>query len=242
MTDDPMIPPADTPIDGDVTAAELALGLLEGDERAAAMRRLLADPDFGRAVERWRAHFGTLVPAIPDATPPANGWTRIDAAIAPAARATNDNAPVRRWQAIAGLSGLVAASLVAALVLRPAPLPPAPTVIVQQSPVLIASIDAGKGTPIAAVYYPDKDELRIASASLADADHSAELWVIAADGEPHSLGVLKDGASNVVSIDRANAQRFVAGSKLVVTREQPGGSPDGKPKGPAVAAGPLQTV
>jgi anti-sigma-K factor RskA len=237
-----MTPPGDTPVDGDVTAAELALGLLEGDERSAAMRRLLAEPDFARAVEQWRAHFGTLIPAIPDAMPPANGWARLNAAITPAASATNDNAPVRRWQAIAGLSGLVAASLVAALVLRPAPLPPSPTVVVQQSPVLIASIDAGKGAPIAAVYYPDKDELRIAPASLADHDHSAELWVIAADGEPHSLGVLKDGTSNVVAVDRANAQRFVAGSKLVVTREQPGGSPDGKPKGPAVAAGPLQTV
>ncbi len=230
------------PEDAEVTAAELALDLLEGEERSAAVRRRLAEPDFARAVERWQAHFGTLVPAIPEATPPADGLARLMAAITAASGAANDNGPLRFWRGIAGLSGLLAASLVAVLVLRTPPPPPVPTVVVQQSPVLVASIIPAKGAPIAAVYYPDRDELRVAAAALADAGHSAQLWVIAADGEPQSLGILQSGHSHVVAIDRANARRFVAGSKLVVTAEQIGGSPDGKPRGPALAAGSLQTI
>ena len=34
--------------EADVAAAELALGVLDGEERAAALRRVLAEPDFAR--------------------------------------------------------------------------------------------------------------------------------------------------------------------------------------------------
>lgn len=239
MTDESMALPDGG---GDVTAAELALGLLEGAERSVAMRRLLSDPEFARDVAAWRAHFATLIPAIPDVAPPAAGLARLQAAIGDAPMAANENRPVRFWQGIAGLSGLAAAMLVAALVLRPPAMPPAPAVIIQQSPALVATITPTKGAPIAAVFYPDRGELRVAGATLTDSKHSAELWVIAVDGVPHSLGVLPAGQTGSVSITGDNARRFVAGSKLVVTAEQIGGSPDGTPKGPAVAAGPLMSI
>ena len=56
------MPPLETmmPTDPDVAAAELALGLLEGDDLAAALRRQLAEPAFAREVEQWRDHFATL--------------------------------------------------------------------------------------------------------------------------------------------------------------------------------------
>ena len=44
----------------DMTAAELALGVLDGEERAAALRRVLADPVFAREVERWRRYLAAL--------------------------------------------------------------------------------------------------------------------------------------------------------------------------------------
>ena len=46
--------------EGAVTAAELALGVLDGEEKAAAMRRVLAEPEFAREVERWRTHFAEM--------------------------------------------------------------------------------------------------------------------------------------------------------------------------------------
>ena len=66
---DPTLPPGADP---DVAAAELALGLLEGDERAAALRRQLAEPAFAREVERWREHFGTLFASTVARVPPAH--------------------------------------------------------------------------------------------------------------------------------------------------------------------------
>lgn len=239
MTDDLIPTPEDT---DDVLAAELALGLLEPVEQVAAEARLANDAAFAARVAQWRAHFGVLVAEIPDAAAPADGAERLMRAIDVAApRAANDYRLVRLWQGATGAAALLAATLAAVLVLRPPP--PAPVVVQRSVPLLIASIDPGSnGAPVAAAYYPDVAELRVNAAQLTDAGHSAELWVIAADGVPHSLGVLPPGKPRTVRIAGANLTRFVSGSKLVVTREQPGGSPDGTPKGPAVAAGPLLAI
>lgn len=241
MTDEPALP-AD---DRDALAAELALGLLTGDERATALRQVLEDPAFARAVEQWRAHFATLVDDVAPVEPPAGAFARLEAAIgsAPAAQVANDNARVRRWQMLTGLTGIAAVALAAITLTRPAPPTTPPVVVTRAAPVLVATIASTEDAqPIGAAYYPDRHELRLAPSALADSAHSAELWIIAADGVPHSLGVLPPGQARHVTITPAQIALFVRGSKLVVTREQPGGSPDGKPKGPAIAAGPLLSV
>ena len=60
MSDDPL---------PDVTAAELALGVLDGPERAAALRRMLAEPAFAAEVDVWRNHFAALLDQFPAAEP-----------------------------------------------------------------------------------------------------------------------------------------------------------------------------
>lgn len=102
--------------DRDVTAAELALGLLEGDDLAAALRRQLADPDFAKEVERWRDHFATLFASFPEAVPSPGLEARVLGA------ANDGERPVdRRWKWLAGASSLVAAALAVVLVTRPVP-------------------------------------------------------------------------------------------------------------------------
>ena len=69
--------------DEDMTAAELALGVLDGEERATALRRVLSEPDFAQDVEQWRAHFATLFTETRAVEPPPQIFTRIEAALAP---------------------------------------------------------------------------------------------------------------------------------------------------------------
>jgi len=239
----------DTPLPGDddapmTMAAEFALGLLDGEERATAMRRMLAEPGFAAEVERWRDHFGLLFDAWPEAAAPAGGVARIEAALTPRPVATNDNRAVRRWQGVAALTSAAAAALLGVMVFGPSLVPPptvGPVVKVTPDPVLIAAITPSeKGAPVAALYEPRSGALRIGAAALADASHSAELWVISAtDKTPHSLGVLRPGAETQLALRDADRQRLVAGATLAVTIEVPGGSPTGKPQGPLVAAGSL---
>ena len=82
-----------------MTAAELALGLLEGDERAAALRRVLADPAFAREVEDWRNRMAGLFDdyrevAAPDSVAGATRRAGDDASRAAQPRGRSS----RRWR------------------------------------------------------------------------------------------------------------------------------------------------
>jgi anti-sigma-K factor RskA len=68
------------------------------------------------------------------------------------------------------------------------------------------------------------------------------LWVIPADGTPHSLGVLRTQGATALTLRPENRQRIAAGAVLAVTVEPVGGSPSGLPTGPVVAKGILSRV
>ncbi|MBW6527489.1 hypothetical protein KZ813_11615, partial [Sphingomonas sp. RHCKR7] len=107
--------------DDQALAAELALGVLDGAELAAARARLAADRAFAAEVARWDAWLAPLALAYPEATPPAELEARVLAAIdSPGA---TPRAGWRRWTALA-VAGLAAAVL--ALVVGPLRAPPPP--------------------------------------------------------------------------------------------------------------------
>ena len=102
-------------------AAEHALGVLAGPERARAEARAARDPAFAALVEAWRERLAPLLNAIPATEPPAAVWGRIARAL-PA----NDNLAFRRrlrfWRgATVGSIGLAAASLAVAVMLATRP-------------------------------------------------------------------------------------------------------------------------
>jgi len=92
-----------TDADLDMAAAELALGVLEGEERADALRRVLADPEFARDVDRWRDHFAVLFDHWPDAAAPPRVERRVMTGIAP------DRVAGRFWPAVAITASAMAA-------------------------------------------------------------------------------------------------------------------------------------
>lgn len=238
MTDDP-----------DLQAAELALGVLDGEERAAALRRVLAEPAFAAEVERWRLYFAQLFDLWPEVEPPEELIERIDASLGgPGHVRTRRAAP---WPLIAIASSALAACLLVILLLRPAPEPaaPSPTPVASATaapsapaagPTLIAMLGDGR-TPIAAAYDGAAGRLRVASQPATPRGRVAQLWVIGGDATPHPLGLLgPDGLELVLApADRA---RLVAGATLAISIEPPGGSPTGLPTGPVVATGALSRV
>ncbi|MEG3145564.1 anti-sigma factor [Sphingomonas sp. RT2P30] len=247
MSDEIPIAPGEAP---DMTAAELALGLLDGAERAAALRRVLADRDFAVAVESWRGHLAQLFDLWPEVKVSDDLLARIERSLdAPLAPLATTDAPAPRrwlWPAMTGLSSLAAAALLLVLVTRPEqPVRLAPTPVATASApstMLVAAIaPTGGGAPVTAVYDPGSGGMRITPQALADARRSAELWVIAGDGVPHSLGVLPASGGSM-SVSDANRARMATGATLAVTLEPIGGSPTGAPTGPVVAKGALARV
>lgn len=242
---DPGIP------DPDMMAAELALGVLEGDELAVALRRLVHEPAFAAEVERWRDWLAALFADWPAVDAPAGMAARIEASIdrsqsggvAGDAGAANDNQ--RRWRMLAVVASIAACLLLAVtamLALRPAPAPAPvriPVPVAGPAPLIAAMAPTGAGTPVAAAYDPASGTMRIAGAVDVPAGRSAELWVIRGTDAPRSLGVVADATRAELTVPAALRDVIGVDAVLAISIEQAGGSPTGAPTGPVVAAGKL---
>jgi len=242
-----------TPDDGpDMAAAELALGLLEGEDRARALRRVLAEPGFAQEADRWRGYLAQLFDLWPAMPAPPGVLDRVEWSIDGPAAMPVAMPPQRRWfwPAMAGVSSVAAAALLLFIVLRPIDYTPGAArpgasgpIAAAPATMLVASIDpVARGAPVTAVYDPATGALRLTAAALADTGRSAELWVIDGAGVPHSLGLLRPAQPSSFVVDSANRVRLGAGAILAVSLEPVGGSPTGLPTGPVVATGPLSRV
>lgn len=231
--------PPDPEAPADMTAAELALGVLDGEERAAALRRVLADPAFARDVARWRRHLAALFADWPEATPGEGGEARLMTAIDPASEPRN--AAARGWKWATALSSLAAAVLLVALVQRPIRIVPAPAPPPVSAPEpLLAVLQPEGAKPFAALYQPGTREVRVAGGVTVPAGRDAELWAIGADGVPRALGLLPRDGGGRVRVERG--LDVGAGVTLAISIEPLGGSPKPTPTGPVVATGALTLI
>ena len=241
----------------DLLAAELALGLLDGAERAEAERLLGTDPHFSFAFHAWQERLAPLADEAGEASPGANVWDRIEAELgAEAAPASNFVASnvvqLRRklgvWRGYgAGMTALAASlalllgyqvtSQQAPTIVQPQPQAPAPRVLV----AALASEEADSSLSIA--YNPAARDLLVTPARLEPAaGHDHELWIIPPGGTPVSLGLVRTGASQRVPVRPEYEPHFRARSTLAVSVEPTGGSRTGQPTGPVIAAGELLPV
>jgi anti-sigma-K factor RskA len=217
--------------DPDMTAAELALGLLDGEARAAALRRVLADPDFAREVEQWRQRLAGLFDDYPEVAAPDSVAARLAAPEPlPQARATSGF----RWP-IAALVGAVAAMLALFVVLQP-------TSQVAGPPhhMMVASLMmSDKSSAVPAMVDMTTGEMRIGEAGMAPQDKTAQLWMIGGDGVPKPMGMLASTGPSRMMLPMEKRRGLKAGIMLAVSIEPLGGSPTGLPTGPVVASGKL---
>ena len=224
------------PPDPDLAAAELALGLLEGDDRAAGLRRQLADPSFAREVQHWREHFATLFAGSQERVPPAAVAERIEAHLD--RRAARAAPSPGFWRPLALASSLAAAALAGVVVLRPAT---TPMIAPQAQMVAAMALSDGKTAPLAAYYDPAQKMVRMPGPMPIPAGHSAQLWAITTGRSPVPLGLFHVVGSTVVA-EAKTTQEIPAGTTLAISFEPIGGSPTGVPTGPVVASGSLSKV
>ena len=222
-TDDPQPGP-------DMTAAELALGLLEGDERAAALRRTLADPAFAREVEGWRDRMAGLFDDYRAVDAPDSVAARL---AAPAARA-----PARNAWPILALATALAATIGVFFVTRPGPAPlPVPQTSQPHAMMVASLMMTDKSASVPAMIDATTGEMRIPHADMAPAGKSAQLWLIGGDGVPKPLGLLASQGMSRMTLAADQRRQLGDGVTLAVSVEPVGGSPTGKPTGPVVASG-----
>mgnify|MGYP003579752554 CR=1 FL=1 len=121
-----------TPEERGLLAAELALGVLEGADRAEALRLQVMDADFRDAVTAWQKRFEPLLHGYSEVEAP-DLWRAIEQRLPvsgddgeASGAVVGITSRLNAWRAGAILAGAVAAGLAALLLFRPdeAPRPP----------------------------------------------------------------------------------------------------------------------
>lgn len=223
------------PDDLEMLAAEYALGTLDAAERAAVERRRAAEPELDARIADWERRLSPMLDVVAGEAPPAGLLPRIagrlgwDAAAALPAEVMSLRRKLAGWRAAAIAAGALAAALAGVLLAGIAAPPPQSFVAVFQQddvlPSFLLSIDLETREvtirPVAARPVPEKVyQLWIASAELGPA--------------PQSLGLLDP----VDRATRKRLQRFdpqlLRTATFGISLEPPGGSPTGRPTGPAL--------
>lgn len=229
---------ADTlsPADKDALAGELAFGLLEGDEKAEALRLMLSDRDFAMRVERWREDSAGLFDAVDEVAPPPGTWRAIETRVAPA---SNDNRSLRWWQGGAILSGALAAGLAAVLLLQPAPTAaPVPT-----SQFAVAQLSGPiEGLRIAARYDPASATLRVRASGMPATPTEPELWIVPVGGAPVSLGQIDRDGETVIAVAAGHQRLINPASQFSLSMEPRSDEPSAAPTAPFVAEGAIDLI
>ena len=219
-------------------ASEYALGVLEASEMSLAAKRFDEDPLFRREVEEWQNRLTPMLEEVAEVTPPGTVWNNI----ASATGTSVSTAPAGLWQNLSFWRGfaifsasLAAASIAASLFL------PAGLLTTQAPPPLVAMLTpTGKAPAFMARFDPETRSLVIRASSVDAAEtRVAELWLIAGDGVPRSLGLLNDQGRGNIKLNDINQAVFSVGSTLAISLEPAGGSPTGAPTGPVIATGKL---
>lgn len=238
----------DTPITNfdDILAAELALSLLEGEDKASALQKQLSDPGFAHKVEAWNKHLSPLLNEIEESQPSFETWSGIAEKIKLLNPPESINIvnlldrQLKRWRAAAIGSGAVAASLALVLLLNNDIVSPqVDGVIEASSNQLAVSQLTGpiEGLVLVASYNPSNAQMKIDVSGMPETETQPEIWIVAANQAPQSLGQIgRDGISEM-TVANDHRPLINATSTLVLTMEPASDTPHVAPSGEAVASG-----
>ncbi len=213
----------------DDLAAEYALGVLEGAERAKVQKRVENDVNFARLVSSWEEKLSGLNHEFKEVEAPAFAKAAIDDKLF--------SEPVATGGTLGLLTRFRIPILLAVFVFAATPRVmdyiaeiSAPKVIYTSS---INALEDYQATFIAEV--TDQGLTVTQNVGTKPSDKDYELWLVKSDGEVVTLGVLS-GELNPDGLEIAPDAKFA------ISVEQIGGSPTGVAQGPIVALGELTRV
>jgi anti-sigma-K factor RskA len=223
--------------DDNVLAAEYALGVMQGAERDAFAARLAAEPALAAKLREWDEHFVQFSDGIAPVAPPPALQTNLQTRLfgkAETAPSFWNRLNLWRSLAFASLAGLLALSTYNAQMTVEPP---------EAGPALVAQVAGEANAVTLAAYYDEaKGELRLNRvAGNAASGRSFELWLIAGQDAPVSLGVLPADNTTRVIVPEALRAKFKDGV-LAISDEPLGGSSTGAPTGAVLATGKLTVI
>lgn len=227
---------AELPEDDELLAAELAFGLIDGEERQVAESRIGRDAPFTRAHARWQAYAAAMFADRGEAPRP-SVWSAIEARLPANDVAPSASAKSLRWWQMGTLAAS-AAAVVLGVVSMQKPATVFVHVPVAQAPTApMVAVLTGKKGLVTVSFDPASGRMVSAASGLDIGDHSPELWVIPADGKPRSMGLMNASAPGWGKVPTMASSVMAAGVTIAVSLEPDGGSPTGQPTGPVILTG-----
>ncbi len=211
----------------DACVGEYALGVMPYAERLRFTADLKNDRALQMRLANWDENFAPMTGALTDLAPPPMLLSQIEKRLFPVARPVSLFQRLGFWQAATALGFAALAAVVIMPQLLPAPIETAPLVAVIQGETIVVS----------ASYNSVDGTLNVSRKRGTEAaNEDFELWVIAANNAPVSVGVLQSGKTTIIKVPEA-LKAIIAGSTLAITNEPDGGSPTGQPTGTILGTG-----
>jgi anti-sigma-K factor RskA len=217
-------------------AAEYVLGLLEGEARMEAERRLASDAAFAREVEGWRQRFA----AFDDTTEPQAAsealWSRIEATVGIAA--PKQAAPslwARLWNDLAFMrKAAVGASL--AVLLLAIGLGAAIRQTWMQPTMVAVLLDGNRAGAVVQAFADGRVVLVPLTTIDVPAGRVLEVWTLPSrERGPVSVGLMD--RARTLQLQLRDLPRPSPDQLFEITLEPAGGSPTGRPTGPVLFKG-----
>lgn len=217
----------------DVRAFEYALGTLRGAERAAFERALARTPELAREVHFWEEQLMALQPSGSDRPPAPGTWERIEQRVSGPPPRRKRYAFNWHWGAIAALLLVLALPL---LFRQPDPTDSPPTA---PNSDYVAVLADPEGQPrLTAMTLAGGETLWLQWETYPETEGSVQLWAVSRrDGQARSLAVFDDPDRRTLALDQAARRLIVDAEYLLLTEEEPGGSPLDEPSDRTLARG-----
>ncbi|SNY90906.1 Anti-sigma-K factor RskA [Cohaesibacter sp. ES.047] len=224
--------------DDRLLAAEYALGVLPHDERQVFSARLERETDLRQEVAFWDAHYEPLSDLIEPVTPPATLYAKIEEQLFD----SSSEKKAGLWSSLGFWRGLTFASLIGfalmtSVLVVTLRMPDAP------GPSYVAELSGDAGAVrLVALYEEQTGQLRLnRTQGVAAPERDFELWLIAGENAPVSLGVLPEETQAVLTVPESLKAKL-PGSVLAISDEPAGGSPTGEVTGPVLATGNVSVI
>ena len=218
-------------------AAEYVLGTLRGRARQRFEAMMAQDATLAEVVARWEAWITPLGEKAPGIEPPSRVWRAIEARIGSAPRAKPSIwSSVAFWRSWGLVSGGLAAVLLSFFVyLSTGP---------RGEPVFVAVLTSATSQPMGVVsmHSPNLLRVRVVKNWPSMRDKSLELWVMPENGQPRSLGLVRNEPGDTLITILPTDPRVRGARQLAISAEPPGGSPTRTPTGPMLCSGMIAPV
>jgi anti-sigma-K factor RskA len=217
-------------------AAEYVLGLLEGEARMDAERRLASDASFAREVERWRTRFAEFDDNT-DAVPAGEGlWRRIEATVGNApASVARPSLWSKLWSDISVLRIATVGATLAVMMLAIGL-----GVAIRQArlqPIMVAVLVDGDRTGAVVHAFADGRTVLLPLTFInVPSGRVLEVWTLPSrERGPVSVGLMD--RARTLELNLKDLPQPGPNQLFEITLEPAGGSPTGRPTGPILFKG-----